>query len=266
MGVVRIRRVAGAAQPTYNISTVFNVLIASGKTKTPRPVGGVVASVLAHGALLTAALLSSRPAMHAASEFEQQLAEYLFPKDRAPKTGDQSPEYVRLTGESNAPATVGAKGAKVGPKVETRPHDADMLQMQQPEGGATTAPDAVSQQVTMAESMGAFILLDVDSVAVRDPRSAAPSYPKDLEEKGIEGVVRMRFVVDSTGLVDLSTVKVLEKTNDTFAHAVSVAMPEMRFRPAYIGAKPVRQLSEEDFRFKVQVLRDTTAARKKKKP
>jgi TonB family protein len=245
---------------------VFNVLIASGKTKTPRPVGGAVASMIAHGALLTAALLGSRPAFHAATEFEQQLAEYLFPKDRAPTTGDQSGADARWGGGSNSRASEGAKGAESRPKVVTKPHDSDMLQMQQPEGGAAAAPDPLAQQVAMAESMGAFVLLDVDSAAVRDPRSVAPSYPKDLEEKGIEGTVRMRFVVDSTGLVDLSTVKVLEKTNDAFAHAVRVAIPDMRFRPAYMAGKAVRQLSEEDFRFKVQVVRDTTGAKKKRKP
>jgi len=110
--------------------------------------------------------------------------------------------------------------------------------------------------------MGAFALLDVDSAAVRDPRSAAPTYPKDMEERGVEGIVRARFVIDSTGLIDPSTIKVLETTNESFARSVRAAMPEMRFRPAMMGTKAVRQLAEQEFAFHVQLKRDTTPAKK----
>src|SRR6185437_14138142 len=97
-----------------------------------------------------------------------------------------------------------------GADVKPKPHDPLQLQIQKPEAGTAGTPDRIAEQQKMAESMGAFALLDVDSGAVRDPRSAAPSYPADMEARGIEGMVKVRFVVDSTGLVDLSTVKVLE--------------------------------------------------------
>ena len=69
---------------------MFNTLIASGKTRAPRPVGGAVASMLAHGAVVTALVLGGKPAIRAATEFEERIAEYLFPKDRAPKIGEES--------------------------------------------------------------------------------------------------------------------------------------------------------------------------------
>ena len=72
----------------------------------------------------------------------------------------------------------------------------------------------------------------------------------------------MRFVVDSTGLVDVSTIKILQTTNESFARAVRAAMPEMRFRPAMIGSHPVRQMSEQDFAFKVVAKRDSIATKK----
>jgi TonB family protein len=220
--------------------------------------GGVVVSALAHAAIITALLLAGRPAVHAATEFEQRIAEYLFPKDRAPKVGDESLAYLRVPGGgSGTRAAEGEKGD--GSAKAAKPNDGRTLQMQR-DPGTAAAPNPIADQVKMAESMGAFIMLDVDSAAVRDPRSAAPAYPKDLEAKGVEGVVKVRFVVDSTGLVDMSTVVVLEKTNDTFARAVRVAMPEMRFRPAYMGPKAVRQLSEQEFDFRVKhtpVPRDT---------
>jgi TonB family protein len=242
---------------------VFNVLIASGKVKAPRPLGGAVASMIAHGAIVTAILLGGRPAIRAATEFEQRIAEYLFPKDRAPRIGDEALAYLRVPGGgTDAPATVGGAGSATGPDVKAKPHDPLQLSIPKPEGGTAGTPDLIAEQQKMAESMGAFALLDVDSGAVRDPRSAAPSYPTDMEARGIEGLVRVRFVVDSTGLVDLSTVKVLETTNESFARAVRSVMPEMRFRPAMMALKPVRQLSEQEFRFKVQVKRDSTSTKR----
>ncbi len=243
---------------------MFNVLIASGRIKAPRPVGGVVASMLAHGALLTVVLLGSRPAIRAATDFEQRIAEFLFPKDRATKIGDQSLAYMRVAGGgTGSPATIGGNGSGSGPDdAAKKPNDPLKLLMKRPEGGTAGTPDMIAEQQKMAESLGAFALLDVDSAAVRDPRSAAPSYPPDMESRGVDGLVRVRFVVDSTGLIDVSTIKVLETTNESFARAVRAAMPEMRFRPALMGAHAVRQLSEQNFAFKVVAKRDSTAAKK----
>ncbi len=56
--------------------------------------------------------------------------------------------------------------------------------------------------------------------------------------------------------------QVLGATNESFARAVRIALPDMRFRPAMMGSKAVRQLSEEDFAFKVQPRADSTAAKK----
>jgi TonB family protein len=83
-----------------------------------------------------------------------------------------------------------------------------------------------------------------------------------MEAKGINGLVRVRFVVDSTGRIDVSTVTVLGATNESFARAVRTALPDMRFRPAMMGAKAVRQLSEEDFAFKVQPHPDSSVSKR----
>jgi TonB family protein len=247
---------------TISYRTVFNVLIASGKVKAPRPLGGVVASMVAHGALVTALLFGSRPAIRAATEFEERIAEFLFPKDRAPKLADESLAYLRAPGGgTGSSASVGGSGSASGRDPQAK-RDPFRLQMERAEGGTAGTPDLIADEQKMAESLGAFALLDVDSAAVRDPRSAAPAYPKDMEARGMDGLVRVRFVVDSTGLIDVSTIKVLDTTNESFARAVRAAMPEMRFRPAMMGTKAVRQLSEQEFEFKVLAKRDTTAGKK----
>lgn len=236
---------------------MFNVLIASGKAKAPRPVAGAVASMIAHAALLTALLLGSRPAIRVASDFEERIAEYLFPKDRAPTIGERPVVFAGVRGGGTGSSSTIASGKEAATR-----HDPTKLATEPTPGGTSGTPTLIAQEQKVAESFGAFALLDVDSAAVRDPRSVAPTYPKDMEAKGINGLVRVRFVVDSTGRADLSTITILAATNESFARAVRVAIPDMRFRPAMMGAKAVRQLSEEDFAFKVQVPRDSTVAKR----
>jgi TonB family protein len=98
----------------------------------------------------------------------------------------------------------------------------------------------------------AFSSVEVETMAERDPSSAAPTYPGELMRKGVEGYAAMRFVVDSTGLVDMSTVRILETTHLEFAAAVREAMPQMKFTPARLGDQPVRQLAEQLFAFRIE--------------
>jgi TonB family protein len=93
--------------------------------------------------------------------------------------------------------------------------------------------------------------LQVDSVVVRDPSSAAPEYPRVLLQQGIEGAAQMIYVVDSTGRIDTTTIRVVTRTHEEFVTAVRQAMPEMRFRPAIQQGQPVRQLVQQIFRFRI---------------
>jgi len=93
--------------------------------------------------------------------------------------------------------------------------------------------------------------LQVDSVVVRDPTSAAPEYPRWMLSKGIEGSAAVLYVVDSTGFVDTTSYRVIAATHADFATAVRLALPEMHFRPAIENGHPVRQLVQQTFRFRI---------------
>ena len=69
--------------------------------------------------------------------------------------------------------------------------------------------------------------------------------------KGIGGSVLATFVVNVDGRPDLDTYMALEASDSLFAQAVREALPRMKFRPAKINDKPVRQLVEQRFLFKV---------------
>lgn len=96
-----------------------------------------------------------------------------------------------------------------------------------------------------------FMKVEVDSAAVQDPTSIAPAYPPEMQAQRIEGYVAVRFVVDTAGRVDLTTVQVMLASRPEFARAVRAALPGMKFTPARVGTTPVRQLAEQMFRFQL---------------
>jgi TonB family protein len=97
----------------------------------------------------------------------------------------------------------------------------------------------------------AFSVLEVDKIAERYDSSAAPVYPHDLLALGVEGLVQAIYVVDTTGQVDTTTVKVVQSNDPRFTASVRTALGQMRFRPARRAGKSVRQLVEQRFRFKI---------------
>lgn len=101
----------------------------------------------------------------------------------------------------------------------------------------------------MADS--AFSVLEVDLMVERYDGSAAPEYPRDLMALGAEGLVRASYVVDTTGVVDTTTFQVTHSDDPRFTESVRIALQGMRFRPARRGGKAVRQLVQQQFRFKI---------------
>jgi TonB family protein len=96
-----------------------------------------------------------------------------------------------------------------------------------------------------------FTVFEVDVMVERYEGTAAPVYPSDLAEAGVEGLVRATYVVDATGRVDTTTIRIMSSDHPRFTTSVRTALGEMRFRPAKRRGKPVRQLVEQRFRFQI---------------
>lgn len=103
-----------------------------------------------------------------------------------------------------------------------------------------------------------YSVLDVEEAATRTAGSAAPIYPPDLLREGTEGSVTMRFVVDTLGRADSSSIVVLWSTHPSFARAVRHAVPLMTFSAATANGHKVRQMVEQRFGFRLQS-RDSVA-------
>jgi hypothetical protein len=96
-----------------------------------------------------------------------------------------------------------------------------------------------------------FTEIDVDTAVVRSQSSAAPAYPLELLNKHVEGTVLARYIVDTTGFADTTSLEVLDATHQGFVSAVREALPYMRFSPAKIGSHKVRQLVQQSFTFRI---------------
>ena len=92
----------------------------------------------------------------------------------------------------------------------------------------------------------------VEKPAGTAPGSPGPAYPDILRNGGVEGEVLAQFVVDTTGRVDVSTFRVLRSSHALFEQAVRSSLPRMRFLPAEVGGRKVKQLVQQPFVFNLQ--------------
>jgi protein TonB len=91
----------------------------------------------------------------------------------------------------------------------------------------------------------------VEKPVAQVPNTGSPRYPDILKSAGVEGEVLAQFVVDTTGRAEISTFKVLKASHELFGAAVKNALPNMRFYPAEVGGRKVKQLVQQPFVFAI---------------
>lgn len=113
-------------------------------------------------------------------------------------------------------------------------------------------PVAISQPSVGPTAVNApYFDFQVEKSAQPLPLSRVPKYPPILRSAGVEGEVLAQFVVDTLGTVEIETFKVVRKTHDLFEASLREVLPEMRFSPAELGGKKVRQLVQQPFVFQL---------------
>ena len=218
---------------------MLNVLLESA-AQTPRPNPATVFSVVIHTALI-AVFISDREGSRVETKHgESENVRYLIPLDRvkAPPPLEVRTHWHGLghIGEgAGLDAGLAVSDALTGPPVSGR-------RMVASRTTAAAAHDVVYDTVASA--------IDVDSVA-RVVESAAPAYPATLLAQNVEGKAVVQFVVDTLGLVDTLSFAVIEATHAQFAEAVRAVLPAMRFTPAIMASRKVRQLVQQPFLFKI---------------
>ena len=214
-------------------------LLESARRTTPRHV--VLGAVSVSAQLVTVALLVAATALlqHEARSEQSAVPTFLAPFKRPASRAAQ--ENITFLGLGSAPVV----------PVEPMKHAAaERLPPPVPE--IVPGGDIPSIATTVApEEPRVLSEVEVDSVAERDPTSEGPAYPPHLLARNVQGAVLVQFVVDTTGRPDLASFRVIATTDTAFASAVRQSMLHMHFRPAKLQGRPVPQLVEQNFLFKI---------------
>lgn len=91
----------------------------------------------------------------------------------------------------------------------------------------------------------------VEKPVTEASNTTRPRYPDILKSAGVEGEVLAQFVVDTIGRIEPGSFKVLKASHPLFEAAVRSALSGMRFIPAEVGNKRVRQLVQQPFVFAI---------------
>lgn len=151
-------------------------------------------------------------------------------------------------------AVVG-NGRSAAPQVRVHPSPKPAPRKRPPQ-----PPSAAPAVPAEYEGSRVYIEPELQHPVSRDPASDGPKYPELLRKKGVEGLVVIRFIVDTSGHADSTTLHVVLATHPAFEEAVRDALPRMRFIPAQLGDKHVPELVMQEFRFVIQPP-DTVAAK-----
>lgn len=220
--------------------------------RNPAPLAsGLAGSVVAHALLIGAAVVATERDPDAPEQElpANSIARFLAPPNRAAGQRAQ-PEMIRFVAIA-VPEGIIADQPRVGVAQAVEPRRPGLDPIDAPALPERPATDSVFSQI------------EVDSAASRYEWSAAPAYPPSMLARRQDGYVRAEWVVDEQGVADTTTLRIVESTHPEFAKAVRDALPFMRFRPARIGERTVRQLVQQPFYFRVSTAAaDTGAGRK----
>ena len=223
-------------QPRPRAPVVFT-LLESRRHPAFMPSLSALISIAAHASVIAGVLIASSFVTEFTTEDHERAVRFLYPLlQPAPRPIQEQVNYVGLNGApalvSAAPPTVAAPAPPLVPV-------------------PAPAPEPRIADGEPPEPPRAFSELEVDSTAMHDPNSEGPVYPPTLLAKSIEGTALVRFVVGADGLVDLSTFRAIKSTDTLFTKAARDALPRMKFRPAWFAGRPVSQLVEQAFTFRI---------------
>ncbi len=79
-----------------------------------------------------------------------------------------------------------------------------------------------------------------------------PRYPEMLRQAGVEGIVLLEFVIDTSGRVPEESVKILQSTNRAFEAPARNVIVRSLYRAGRVRGVPVRVLVQQQIGFTIQ--------------
>jgi TonB family protein len=104
-----------------------------------------------------------------------------------------------------------------------------------------------------------YFEFQLDSPAKLEASSSTPTYPAQLRAANIGGTVMAKFVADTDGRVDMTTIEIMKSDHDLFTHSVRQWLTSVRLTPARVGGRRVRQVISMPFVFSLDGTRTDAA-------
>ena len=234
---------------------MFNNLLES-KAKKQKRSGGTVTSVIFHAAVVTTLVIVTANAGITKDDKREEKVDFVEVKKDEPKPPepDKPPPPPDVTVAPPPPKGFQVLQAPVEipniiPDIDLSKKvtdDAD-FSGKGVQGGNSKGVEGGKGPIPTGDQ--AYFDFQVEKPVVAAPGSAGPAYPDMLRSAGIEGQVLAQFEVDTTGRANMATFKALKSDNDLFTTSVKNALVRMRFLPAEIGGRKVRQLVQQPFQF-----------------
>ena len=231
---------------------MFNNLVESQPKKT-RKMGGTIFSFVAHYGLILFVIYTSAQAATQDDGPKQEKVDFVEVKKEEVVKKDEPPP----------PELVAAPPPPKGFQVLTAPveipnvlPDIDLTRRVTNEAdftgkGAVGGFSTGVETKTAVREDNTYFEFQVEKPVMQAPNSPTPQYPDILRQAGVEGEALVSFVVDTTGRADVGSFKIIRTTHELFATAVKNALPRMRFIPAEVGDRKVRQLVQQPFSFAI---------------
>jgi protein TonB len=220
------------------------------KSKKERGAAGTIASVLTHTVVIAAALYATAQArVQPAAPRETMRAVYFPP---APNQGSVVRPATR-TDQHLAKTPILTFAV---PRIDINTPRVDVTDIVSRPGDFSPGPTAslVSNSGGAGGTPvdGHFRADQVEKQVTVVAGSAPPRYPEVLRNSGVEGRVIAEFIVDERGRVEDGSVRFASSDNSLFDDAVRVALRRMRFIPAEVGGRKVKQLVQMPFVFTLE--------------
>jgi protein TonB len=239
---------------------MFNNLIETNAKKS-RSIGGTLMSFIVHGGLIALAVVATAQAGQQAEKPKDEKVEFVeTPKDEPPPP-EPEPERAPPPPPDVVAAPPPPKGFQVLqapveipdviPKIDLSKRAIDEADFSgKGVAGGTSKGVEGAPPAPIVDNNQTYFEFQVEKPVV-SLNNVAPNFPSMLQSQGVSGQVIAQFVVDTTGRVDVSTFKVIESSHDLFSSAVKNALPRMRFQPAEVGGRKVKQLVQQPFVFNI---------------
>ena len=224
------------------------------KPKKPKTAKTVALSVIIHAVIIGAAVYGTLEAKEAIEKPKAEKIEFVDMKKDEPPPPETKPEPPPPDVVAAPPPPKGFQVLTAPIKIPEVLPDIDLSKKVTDEAdfsgkgvAGVIAKGVVGGTAPVADQT--YFEFQVEKQVAPAPGNRGPSYPDMLRSANVEGEVLVQFVVDTTGRVESGSVKILKSSHDLFTNSVRNALNSMRFYPAEIGGRKVKQLVQQPFNF-----------------